>query len=347
MSATDDAPGVDHAVPISHPPEPLLARWLNRLERAGISPGVASAILVAGVLLQGLALERAYSLTLLTTSTVMALLWLGIGPLLIRDAVRVVDRFLHGPDLAFVDPGTPARLHTMFLAHWRKGSMVFSLPWAIFVTSLVLRTIYATAPPAVLFWAAVSFGLLFFMSGSGFWGVMALVKLVRTIAKSDIIYRPYHPDRFGGMGVIGSFSVRGALYFSSGALVLPLAFEIVGASTPSGGLSSIAYLATAIFIAFVGAAFVVPIIDIKGRADAERLRVSLDARNRLHALMDAYHAQPQHDEKLSRQADMCFQMECAELEKLREYPYDMRVLGELLLAVAVPVLLVVLEAVLS
>lgn len=330
--------------------EPLVARSLDRLAQLGIPPLVACPLAALFVILTGLMLEwrynASYNASAMTLSQVMTLSWLGLGPLLIRDAVRLAARFLRS-EILFSSEETAADLFASFLRRWRAGLLWFSIPWAMLVTSVVIQGMYGAAPTALRVWAVISYGSVFLLSGVGFWGVIALMRLIKDLSVADLVYRPYHPDHFGGMAAVGSFAVRGALYFSSGALALPLAFELIGASQSGSRLSSLAYIATAIFIGFVCAAFVIPISDIKERADAERVRVALEARSRLQMLTEAYRGLPTHDEKVARQVEMCFYMECAELEKLREYPYDLRVLAQFSIAVAVPIAAVLLEALLG
>lgn len=123
---------------------------------------------------------------------------------------------------------------------------------------------------------------------------------------------------------------------------MALTYETRGSPTAS----VLAYLLTATFTLFVLAAFVLPIIEIKAFADGERVRVTDDARSRLERLIEAYGSKPSHDEHLSRKINMCYEMECVELSKLREYPYGLGIVVQLLMAVAVPVSVVWIEGLL-
>lgn len=304
-------------------------------------------LLLVAVIVAAIYLESVYPVRLITVSNVMALSWLGLGPFLIRDAVRITRNFLESYRPFFHRESTADDLFELFATQFRSGWRVFGLPWSIVVTAVIVGGQYQSAPVAVRAWAILAFGPLLLLSGIGFYGVICMIRLIKTFAHAGVLYRPYHPDHFGGLASVGSYAVRGALYFSSGALALPLAFEIIRALGTSAGLSAIAYLVTATFIAFVCAAFAIPVIDVKRLADAERVRVSVEARARLDQLIASYRKAPEHDEKLARQAEMCFEMECAELEKLREYPYDLSVLAELITAIAVPIAVVVLQEVLK
>jgi hypothetical protein len=293
----------------------------------------------------GIALEMREQVTLLPRSVVMALAWLTFGPWLFRDAIRLSGEVLESYRLLFPTPEAWSELHRVHHSRLTTGWLWFSAPWTLICTSIVLAVFYPAAEGLTLLWAGLAFGTLFLWSGRGFWGVIALLRFVRDFARAGVTYRPYHPDHFGGLSAIGAYAARGALYFSSGALVLPLAFDTIGlsqATMPALG-PAISYLLTATFILFVLLAFVLPLFEIKGYADRERERVTAEARSRLDRLVEAYSGKLDHDEQLARQIEMRFQMECGEIAKLREYPYDLKTILELFAAVAAPVAVVLFE----
>jgi hypothetical protein len=325
---------------------PIVARLLMRGQRVGIPPIISSFLVFASVLSAGLYLQFLYDVVLITRPSLMALAWLAIGPWLIFEASRLSLEFLESYRDVFPTREAWSALVDAHMQRLSTGWMWFAVPWSVLVTSIVATLAFPGVAGPVFAWVVVSFGLLFLISGCGFWGVMALVRLVRDFSSSGIRYRPFHPDRFGGVAAVGTFSARGALYFSSGALVLPLAFDIIDREQRGGTAPVFAYGVTTVFIVFVLAAFILPIMDIKRFADGERVRVNEEARARLEQLMAAYARAPEHDEKLAHQIEMCYQMECEELEKLRPYPYDLKVGVELTLSVAVPIAIVVLETLL-
>lgn len=327
---------------------PAIARLLMRGEAAGIPSIVSSFFLLVLVLLSGAFLERQYGIALLTRSSLIALTWLAIGPWLIHDAVRLSHDFLESYRPYFPSDDAWLKLLTNHMHRLSVGWMRFGVPWGLLATTFVVQVLTPDARGFALVWVVVAFGALFLISGMGFWGVWALMRLVEDFTAAGVQYRPYHPDRFGGMASVGNFSARAALYFSSGAVVLPLAFDIVARAqthTPSA-VPVLAYLLTATFICFALAAFVIPIAHIKRFPDGERVRVTEDARCRLDSLIQAYNRSSNHDEQLARRIGMCYEMECAELARLREYPYDLSVAVQLFLSIAIPVVVVVIESLL-
>jgi hypothetical protein len=325
---------------------PRLARFIAWVEANGVPAIVPSLILFAVVIASGMLLEQHYQRDLLNRTSVMALSWLAVGPWLVFDAVRLSTSFLESYRPLFPDDLRWSRLLQSHLRGMSAGWMWFGVPWSVIVTTVVLKLRYQHVQTSLeKWWVVLSFGTLFLLAGIGFWGVRALVILVGKFAQSGVAYRPYHPDRFGGLAAVGAFAARGALYFSSGAVVLPLAFEVVGQSQrgePSV-VPALAYGATATFIVVVLAAFVLPVIDIKRFADGERVRLTTVTRSRLDSLAAAYAGKPDHDEQLARQISHCFDMEYSELSKLRPYPYDLKVGLELGISVAVPIGVVILE----
>ncbi len=293
----------------------------------------------------GLALENPSSPDLLYRSSITALSWLAIGPWLFANAVRLSKEFLESLRSSFPSDERWAEIRAAYLRRLSEGWWRFGIPWSAAVTAVVVWVLYPHARGLRLVWVVLSFGTLFLISGAGFWGVGAMVRLVRDVSNIGIAYRPYHPDRFGGMASVGTFAVRGALYFSSGALVLPLAFDAIAIAENSGrpALSILAYIVTITFVLFVICAFALPIFDIKRFADAERARVTADGRAKLDSLIDEYCREPAHNEQLAHRIQFCYQMEYGELSHLREYPYDLRVIVELLVAAAVPLGVGVME----
>ena len=314
----------------------------------GVPAIVSSVSLFVPVLLTGFVLERQYHIELLTGSSTMALAWLAVGPWLIHDAVRLSKDFLESYRNCFPSDEAWSKLYRTHMRRLSVGWMWFGVPWSLLVTNVTVVVLYPDVRGPILAWVVLSFGLLFLISGIGFWGVWALVRFVEDFTRVGVRFRPYHPDRFGGLASVGNFSARGALYFSSGAAALPLAFDIIDVSQAKSTSAApvLAYLLTATFVLFTLAAFVLPIGSIKRFADGERARVTEEARFRLDELVQAYSQRSGHDEQLARQIDLCYRLECTELAKLRAYPYDLRVAVELLLAIAVPVGVVVIESLL-
>ena len=293
----------------------------------------------------GLLLERFYGVDLLFRSSITALSLMTIAPWLYADGRRLARKFLETHRENQLGEERYEILRGDFEL-WMKSSArwVISVACSVAATSVVAAVIYPEATGAARLWVFASFGALFLVAFRGYWALVVMIRLINRFSTIGVRFNPYHPDLFGGVGEVGTFAVRSALYFSSGALILPLAFEAVTIAQPrDAAMSVLAYLLTAGFIAAVIIAFVAPVLDIKAFVDRERARVTVEGRNKLEKLMEEYRSKSEHDEHLARQIEFCHLMECAELAKLRDYPYDVKVISELLLAVAFPVGLIVLE----
>lgn len=295
----------------------------------------------------GLVLEQIYTVDLLFRSSVMALWLMAIAPWLYADGRRLTKEFLQAHREHTLGKERYEELSRAFEGWMKSGSRwLVSLSWSVIATWVVAVVLYQDVTGFALAWVLVTFGLLFLISFQGYWAWFVMIRLIRRLSTVGVQFNPYHPDLFGGLGAVGTFAVRCALYFSSGALLLPLAFETVAKAQADGAptMTLLAYVLTAAFIAAVVVAFAMPVFDIKRFVDRERARVTIEARFKLESLMDRYRSQDGHDEHLARQIEFCHLMECSELTRLRDYPYDVKVISELLLAVAFPLGLVILEA---
>jgi len=302
----------------------------------------------AAILISGLLIEQTYAVDLLFRSSIMGLSLIAIAPWLYADGRRMARAFLQAHRVHQLGEERFEQLTTNF-ERWMKSvwRWLMSIVVSSIATPVVAAMLYPHVTGVARAWVLISFGVLFLVASRGYWALGVMIKLIRRFSTIGAHFNPYHPDLFGGLGEVGTFAVRGALYFSSGALLLPLAFETVSVAQDGSDptMSVLAYVLTAAFIAAVIIAFVVPVLDIKAFVDKERARVTQEARAKLEQLMERYRSKNEHDEHLARQIEFCHLMEWSEFAKLRDYPYDVKVITELLLAVAFPVGLLVLETV--
>lgn len=323
-----------------------IIRWQMATARVLHSRFLASIVIFyIPIMLGGVVLRHLCDYEVFTRGVAISLLWIAIAPFLIQDALRMVREFFDFHKHLFKDDSQWTRLKSVEIAQLQSPRyLIFGIPGAIGAAAIVLFIAYPTAPFPVQVWVAVSFFMLFFLSSMGFCGVFVLATLVRRLCESDIVFRPYHPDQFGGMADVGRFAVRGALYFSSGALVLPLAFELaddIGGG--SGLLGFCLYGLTGIFVAAVISGFAAPMACIKAFASAEKERAILDSRECLDQLIDDFSESDNMEIGKALRVGVHYYMRHRDLLKLKDYPYDMRVILELTLSVAIPIGIALLD----
>lgn len=127
------------------------------------------------------------------------------------------------------------------------------------------------------------------MTGIGFMGVLTTILVIRKISQEDLEINPYNPDGLGGLGIFGYYAIRTTLTFSTGSLLLPLAFIFIraGASDVIPYIIFVLYLSTIIF------SFVYPTYKINRQA--QRIRAK-----KLDSLRQDYETAKQQMEQVGR-----------------------------------------------
>lgn len=331
------------------PPRLVIIRLQRRLSRVvGIRIVSSVCLMFLPVMAVAVYLQVQTGSPVLSRGVVTALAWLAVAPWLIEDAVRLTHDLLREYRPFFVDDEEWNRFAERQVRRLESSSyLYFGLPWAAAVTAVILLVVFPGAPPAVQIWAGISFLLLFLTSAIGFRGTLVLISIVQELCKSDIRFVPHHPDRFGGMNGMGSYAVRGALYFSSGAMVFPLVFEVINKLGTAGGLMELAVFGlVAVFIGFTIAAFLVPTSAIKEFVGAEKTRVLLQSSDKLDSLIARFEEAERFDAKTAGEIVCHYFLRHSEFNQIKDYPYDARVLVELTVSVLIPIAVVTIELVL-
>ena len=269
----------------------------------------------------------------------VSLVWIAIAPFLIQNAFDFVfnffERYKH---LSRKEEVWQALLRSEAERFQSSKYLVFGLPWATITSGLVVFCGFSNAPFLIQIWAAFSFFILFLISSIGFFGVHVLLGMMRRVLPENIDFNPYHPDRFGGVSEFGRFSVKVSLYFSTGALVFPLAFEVVAKiGSEADFLYVPVYLLAGFFLSVMLASFIVPIFQIKNFVDPIKEEIILEARSELDRMMTEFRVSRDLDIKKGMEILMHFHFNYSKLLELKDYPWDLRVLFEYSLSFAIPV----------
>jgi hypothetical protein len=168
---------------------------------------------------------------------------------------------------------------TMFKNRWWVMAVPFcTLMVYIFLSStdaLELGGLHGYAD----YWFWIIFGIYVFdilMTSTGLWGVVVTLRAIHEISGCSIKIDPLHTDGVGGLSCFGDYAIATTLIFSSGALWLPLAFEMM-AGIPA--LTNFIYMAVLTWMGFTLLSFVYPTVIINLRAKKIR-SAEIDIRRR-------------------------------------------------------------------
>ncbi len=301
------------------------------------------------IVLIGLILQFYYNYSVFSQGIFFALTWLGIAPCLIESAFLHIKNFFESHKALFLDIYEWKDLYKREISRIQsRDFLFFGIPWGI-ITSIVLYFLkYHYAPLLIKIWGISSFFLLFLISAIGFWGMYLLVTMMKEICSAKINFNPYHPDRFGGISDFGRFAVKGALFFSSGAMVFPLVFEIANEfHSAQSTLLLIVYILAGIFIMVMIASFILPILEIKKLADKEKEKVILKSRTELDNMIDEFNKEEGLDLKKAIEITLHYHLRYSKLSEIKDYPWDFRVLLEFSMSFIIPILVTIIQIVLQ
>jgi len=325
-------------------------RWQNRLSSAIGTSVAASALLFAAPSAVVAALNQEWaSFGVFTPGVVVALTWLALAPYLIQRAFLLVDGFFRSHrDLFSTEEGWRAARSTQLARLQSSIYLAFGIPWASVITAVIELVYYRGAPVPVRVWSTVVFFLLFLLSAVGFYGVYVLVTMMRHVCCSGLSFNPYHPDRFGGFSAFGRFSVKGALLFSTGALVFPLAFEVVaGLGQGSAVMTGMVFGLIGCFMLVTVVSFIAPVLEIKRFVDREKERIILASWAQLNAMTSEFRNSPDLNIKKAIEIVMHYYFNHLKLLEIKNYPWDFKVLAELAASFLLPIAVAVIQIVIQ
>ena len=290
-------------------------------------------------MIAGYIFQVKYGYGIFSRGVLIALLWIAIVPLLIQNALKLVITFFYTHKHVFRNQGEWETLRNNEIKRIQSSRyLLFGLPWGIITSAVILYSIYNNAPFPIQFWAGISFFILFFISSIGFYGVYVLITMMHNICTADILFNPFHPDKFGGISDFGRFSVKVSLYFSSGALVFPLAFEIIANISNGSNFAAIAIYCLAGFFAFtLFASFLIPILQIKKFVDPEKERIILNSRDKLEKMIAELKKSKDLDIKQGVEILIYYYFNHSKLLEIKDYPWDFRILLEFSLSFIIPI----------
>ena len=251
-----------------HWPRPRLwvARFQLLIEKLIPIPSLASAIPFAlPSTIAGIIIAHNTRVQLFTLGVIFGLIWLAIAPLLLTTAYYTVADFFESNRTKFILEDEPFRdLRYRLLQDSGSPKYLFlSIPLSLICVWVLLNTLYATSPLPVKIWSAITFGILFFLAGMGFWGISRFNYIFNNICQLKLRFEPYNGDSFGGLTFLAQFNVKGPQYFFSGALLFPIVFDVINNLPKNELISLCLWGVVVLFLAFGIAGFLIPQMKIK------------------------------------------------------------------------------------
>ncbi|AZH25529.1 fatty acid desaturase family protein [Haloplanus aerogenes] len=205
-----------------------------------------------------------------TIAIFFAVVWLNIGPALIwyYDERVMPTFFREVTELVENDERITALSekydHFFSDQYWIPTGLWTLLLLALFFRSqsyLAAEGMFTVGGP-YYFVFLISVVWLGVFTGIGFIGVLTTMLVIRELSSEPLNISPLHPDGLGGLGFVGYYAIRTTLTFSSGSLLLPLAFIFVRTSE----FTVLIYLIVVSYMGFIAVSFAYPTYKINKQA---------------------------------------------------------------------------------
>ena len=285
---------------------------------------------------------------------VSGIVWLNISGFLIwYYDERVLPRFFSQATDLFTDSDRVKKLQGKYDAFFSEYHLVPVVVWigllvALFFGSepyLVANGLFeAGSPLRYLYLGSVFY--LGYMSGVGFSGVVTTILAVRELQHIDLNVDPLDPDGLGGLSTIGYFSIRTTLTFSTGSLLLPLAFIFVRGNAPPW----LVFVIVAGFIGTILVSFLYPTRLINKKAQQHRESKLEELRKKYRkAKTDALNysevnSTDENTELIKRMELDRVRQEYQDYQSLRLYPFQINILLKLISSLVLPILFLVIDS---
>lgn len=259
-----------------------------------------------------------------------------------------------------VAPGQDELLREMATKYERRFARywwVVVVPWTalvlmvFFVSDGYLASQGITSP--VAYWSYFGFFTYWgIFSGLGFHGGITTVLAIREFAETvELSIDPLHPDGLGGLSQIGHFAIRTTLILSTGALALPLSFQLAAEI----GLSEPVYLGVGLYVVLIAGIFLYPTFRVNQRAQALRESILDEYRTRIREMESRLDDQMEEVESdAALRENQTLQMEIQRVRRefgdyrnVQLYPLSIGILIQLLSSLLLPILFILFEMMLA
>ena len=282
-------------------------------------------------------------------ASALGLLWVNVAPALIwYYDERVLPEFFSHLSELISDQQKREELAKKYNEFFATHRLSIALFWTVAFVSIVYTSETALIDQgmvesgSIFLWTTYAYAIYIGgVLGQGFVGPITTLLLIREVTHHELEIDPLHPDNLGGLSTVGSVSIRTTLLFSSGSLFLPLLFFF----SSEGGVSSIIFGFTGIYIFTILISFIYPTAIVNRRAQEYRDSVLEDLR-REYMDIDKKTQGPENDQisELNKRLELQkVQNQYDNYNSVKLYPLQLSILTRLVGSVILPILFMFVE----
>lgn len=281
-------------------------------------------------------------------STGLGILWLNFsGYLIWYYDKRIMPEFFDRAPEIFTDRSQLKEIYKDACRLFSRPHLIAQITWsllliALFFTSenyLISNGLFE--PGSILKWlylgAVVYLGS---MTAIGFMGVITTLYVFRQLADLQLQLDPLHPDGLGGLSSVGYYAIRTTVTFTTGSMLLPLAFAFIRGNVPAW----LVYLVVIAFISAIAASFVYPTYLINRRAqdvrkeELEKLREKYQAARRNATEYSNLEDSEPNEELVNRLELERIRREYQDIASMRLYPFQVDIVASLISSIILPII---------
>jgi len=282
-------------------------------------------------------------------ASALGLLWVNIAPTLIwYYDERVLPEFFSHLSELISDKKKRKQLAKKYNKFFAKHRISITLFWTIAFVTIVYTSETAligqgmVANGTVFMWTTYAYAIYIgAVLGQGFVGPITTILLIREVSNLELEIDPLHPDNLGGLSTVGYVSIRTTLLFSSGSLFLPLLFFF----SSEGGVSTIIFGFTGIYILTIIVSFMYPTALVNRRAQEYRDSILEDLRQQNIEIEEKTQGPEKNQiSELNKRLELQkVQNKYDNYNSVKLYPLQLSILTRLAGSVILPVLFMLLE----
>jgi hypothetical protein len=332
-----------------------ISKVIEAMQHVHIKSSAIASILVFGlpfdlILLAFFIVKKSSLSPIFVVPYILVATWLNFGPFFIwYYDQRLLPEFFHRVEDLIPNSRELASLALKYERLFARGSWILIIPWITLIILIVNPRDYIfnvagingfQDPFSWLFLGAALW--LSFLAGFGSWGVVVTILAIRDISNRNLAIDPLHTDRRGGLGCFGYYAIGTTLLFSSGSVILPMAFQLIAEKTSA---KSIMYIFVLIYSLLILLSFVYPIIRINIKAKLLRDKL-LDQSRRKYKIIAQALMLPNKELRAKIEDYIELNKTRADYEDFRNvklYPFELDTIAKLASSVLLPILFMIIQ----
>lgn len=319
----------------------LITRLIGFLKNKRIPPLITSLSIGGTCLGTGfiIALVENQLDYLLTVGKIVYLSWMFLGPYLIWlseeyfsnlwDYIKKTSKI---PEKEYLD--RRKKMYKIFYGNYYYavgtiGGIIASIGFIFFHPGGLLTTF------PLISYICIMTTVLSIHGCIGIFGITSSILSIYHMSKYDLRLSALSPERFGGLEFVENFSLRAAVFFSTGSFIFPLLIEALTTEYARRSMVNLAILGSSIYSIVVVLSFAIPVMLMNKAAR----RTKYDMIHKIKEQYDTYRFRFEK-EKTEKNAVflLFFLSEFRETREMRVYPWSLPTLVKIFLAALLPIL---------